>query len=82
MDTMHIQAHYQLAKNAYLKGDTASAKNINRRFLSLHPTNPLPYRNQGDFYVIEGDTAKAIDWYKKEKYYQDRMPTTPTKDDE
>lgn len=67
VDSTHIQAHYQLAKNAYLKGDTASAKNINRRFLSLHPNNPLPYRNQGDFYMIEGDTAKAKIWYRKEK---------------
>ena len=81
-DTMHIQAHYQLAKNAYLKGDTASAKNINRRFLKLWPDNPLPYRNQGDFYLIEGDTAKAQFWYEKERYYQQRIQPTQQKDDE
>lgn len=82
-DSVHIQAHYLLAKNSYLKGDTAAAKNINRRFLKLYPENPLPYRNQGDFYMIEGDTAKAITWYKKEKYYQDRMVKTPAlKDDD
>lgn len=81
-DTLHIQAHYQLAKNSYLKGDTAAAKNINRRFLKLYPENPLPYRNQADFYMIEGDTANAIIWYKKEKYYQDRLVKPNTPDDE
>ena len=81
-DSVHIQAHYQLAKNSYLKGDTTAAKNINRRFLKLHPDNPLPYRNQGDFYLIEGDTLKAREWYKKEKYYQDRLVTKPKQTDE
>jgi tetratricopeptide (TPR) repeat protein len=81
-DSVHIQAHYQLAKNSYLKGDTTAAKNINRRFLKLHPDNPLPYRNQGDFYLIEGDTLKAKEWYKKEKYYQDRLVTQPKQTDE
>ncbi len=81
-DSVHVQAHYQLAKNSYLKGDTTAAKNINRRFLKLHPDNPLPYRNQGDFYLIEGDTLKAREWYKKEKYYQDRLVTQPKQTDE
>lgn len=73
-DTLHIQAHYQLAKNAYLQGDTASAKNINRRFLKLHPESPLPYRNQGDFYMFEGDTAKARFWYQKEQEHTTNIP--------
>lgn len=81
-DTLHIQAHYQLAKNAYMQGDTASAKNINRRFLKLHPENPLPYRNQGDFYMIEGDTAKARFWYEKERYYMQRGANTTTNEED
>ncbi|UPT67427.1 MAG: hypothetical protein M0D57_01705 [Sphingobacteriales bacterium JAD_PAG50586_3] len=82
IDTMHIQAHYQLAKTSYLKGDTASAKNINRRFLSLHPTNPLPYRNQGDFYMIEGDTTKAKIWYRKEKELLNKSGQNPLSTEE
>jgi len=56
--------------NLQVKKDTAAAKQLFEKYITMHPDGCNPYDSMGEFYLDTGDTANAEKYYKMalEKY--------------
>ena len=56
--------------NLQVKKDTAAAKQLFEKYITMYPDGCNPYDSMGEFYLDTGDTANAEKYYKLalEKY--------------
>ena len=60
-----INPRSRLADIRFRQGYEQEAINLNREIIAIDPEEALPYVSFGNYYMIKGDTLKAVESYKE-----------------